>query len=137
MNYLVHCISSDFAMGAGIAKEFAARGVKIYLTTHCKRSFDGKGYVLYAPISEYRGVYNLVTKAKYWQKPTYETLTQALEDLKLRIAVVEKAFPDEKPMRIAMPQIGCGLDRLEWSKVRKIIQTTFEDTDVEILVCKL
>lgn len=28
---LVHCISADFALGAGIAKEFARRGVKAQL----------------------------------------------------------------------------------------------------------
>ena len=28
---LVHCISADLAMGAGIAKEFARRGVKAEL----------------------------------------------------------------------------------------------------------
>lgn len=37
---------------------------------------------------------------------------------------------------IAMPQIGCGLDRLHWADVSKIIQDTFQDTDVNILVCK-
>ena len=30
---LVHCVSADFAMGAGIAKEFTKRGVKDYLLT--------------------------------------------------------------------------------------------------------
>ena len=38
--------------------------------------------------------------------------------------------------KIAMPIIGCGLDRLQWDKVSKIIQEVFEDTDIEILVCK-
>ena len=34
-----------------------------------------------------------------------------------------------------MPLIGCGLDKLKWGKVRKIIIDTFNDTDIEILVC--
>ena len=38
--------------------------------------------------------------------------------------------------KIAMPVIGCGLDRLEWCKVSEIIKEVFEGTDVEILVCK-
>ena len=37
--------------------------------------------------------------------------------------------------KIAMPLIGCGLDKLKWEKVRKIIIDTFNDTDIEILVC--
>ena len=38
--------------------------------------------------------------------------------------------------KIAMPMIGCGLDKLNWDKVSQIIKETFKDTDIEILVCK-
>ncbi len=38
--------------------------------------------------------------------------------------------------KIAMPMIGCGLDKLKWDDVSKIIKDVFKDTDVEILVCK-
>ena len=38
--------------------------------------------------------------------------------------------------KIAMPLIGCGLDRLEWYKVSEIIKRLFSNTDIEILVCK-
>ena len=34
-----------------------------------------------------------------------------------------------------MPIIGCGLDRLEWSRVSNIIKEIFENDDIEILVC--
>ena len=39
--------------------------------------------------------------------------------------------------KIAMPLIGCGLDRLEWEDVKTIIINTFQDTDIEILICRL
>lgn len=42
---------------------------------------------------------------------------------------------DDEPVKLAMPRIGCGLDKLEWSKVKAIIEEVFADTDVEILVC--
>lgn len=38
---------------------------------------------------------------------------------------------------IAMPKIGCGLDKLEWSKVKAIIEEVFAGTDIEILICYL
>lgn len=38
---------------------------------------------------------------------------------------------------LAMPKIGCGLDRLQWGKVKEIICEVFKDMDVEILVCYL
>ena len=48
-----------------------------------------------------------------------------------------KALCAQKDIRrVAMPVIGCGLDRLEWEKVSAVIQDVFAGTDVEILVCK-
>ena len=39
--------------------------------------------------------------------------------------------------KLAMPKIGCGLDRLQWDKVYDIICDVFKDTDVDILICEL
>ena len=39
--------------------------------------------------------------------------------------------------KLAMPTIGAGLDRLSWSAVSEQIRLIFDDTDIEILVCKL
>jgi len=36
-----------------------------------------------------------------------------------------------------MSKIGCGLDKLSWNKVEEIIKRTFDDTEIEILVCDL
>ena len=74
-------------------------------------------------------VFNLITKRNYWGKPTYLTLNEALQDMKV-IATKNNIT------KIAMPLIGCGLDRLEWTQVSKNIQNIFDDTDIEILICK-
>lgn len=73
-------------------------------------------------------VFNLVTKTRYYNKPTYSSLTGAL--VMMRDICTEKRIN-----KIAMPLIGCGLDRLMWSRVSRIIKDTFADTDIEILVC--
>ena len=39
--------------------------------------------------------------------------------------------------KLAMPLIGCGLDKLEWNRVKDVIEDVFDDTDVEILICYL
>ena len=39
--------------------------------------------------------------------------------------------------KIAMPLIGCGLDRLKWNRVSQMIKDIFNDTDIEIVICKL
>lgn len=122
--YLAHCISADFALGAGIAKIFNSK--------YDMRFKLFNNYPNYA----YRGgdallvgnVFNLVTKAKCFQKPTYESLTEALEMMKDKMMAL-------KITKLAMPTIGCGLDRLQWSRVKDIIENVFVDTDINIIVC--
>ena len=38
---------------------------------------------------------------------------------------------------LSMPTIGCGLDGLEWPKVRNILEEVFQDTDINITVYSL
>lgn len=127
---LVHCISADLAMGAGIAKEFTKRGVKAQLQRKYHKVEVGDCLVSHA--TDWDVELSLVTKEKYWQKPTYKTMKMALEDAKFLCC--EGIMSDEN-VKFAMPRIGCGLDKLEWSKVKAIIEEVFADTDVEILVC--
>lgn len=37
-----------------------------------------------------------------------------------------------KVKQVAMPKIGCGLDRLVWPEVEKRLTNVFKDNDVEI-----
>ena len=126
--FLVHCISSDFAMGAGIAKEFTTRGVKRYLQENYLPSWNGVGYAILAPLLGFQGVYNLVTKGQYWHKPTIDTLYQALYYMKQYV---------KKGDKLAMPKIGCGLDRLSWCDVKACIDELFGEMDIEIKVFSL
>lgn len=124
--YLAHCISADFALGAGIAKTFD----EVYnMRYKLFREYDN--YVYEGgdalPIDN---VFNLVTKPKCYHKPTYEAVREALE-------VMRDIMELNAATKLAMPKIGCGLDRCEWSKVYDIICEVFEDTDVEILICEL
>lgn len=130
---LCHCISADFALGAGIAKKFAELGVKKELLELYKKDlWWGNGYALVCHyIDSVRSVVNLVTKEKYYYKPTYQTLKESLVEMK-HLYLVNFG---EHASKIAMPKIGCGLDRLKWNDVEQIIKDVFADTDVEILVC--
>ena len=132
---LVHCISSDFAMGAGIATKFANMGVKNILLSNYSSKWENEGYCIPIGLKD-QIVCNLVTKEKYWHKPTYKSLTESLQSLKTWI-VQENNSTLVTNLKIAMPLIGCGLDRLEWNKVSDIIKDVFNDTDIEILVCRL
>ena len=72
-------------------------------------------------------VYNLVTKKFCWNKPTLGTLTESLKKMKEDIVKNNVKY-------LAMPKIGCGLDRLSWGNVSAIIKEIFEDVDIEINV---
>ena len=131
---LVHCVSADFAMGAGIAKEFTKRGVKDYLLTDLITLIPKKERVGKCVVSFETGwvaEFNLITKEKYWHKPTYDTLRKSL--LSTKEVIVSLSVM----VKLAMPKIGCGLDKLSWDKVKAIIEEVFADTDVEILVCSI
>ena len=129
--YLAHCISADFGMGKGIVIEFNKRFdmkhklqtkypdfVNEFHRTKCNGTciLEGK-------------VFNLITKERYYQKPTYQSMRNALWSM-------SQACKDISIAKVAMPIIGCGLDRLQWDKVSEIIKEIFEDIDIEILVCK-
>lgn len=124
--YLAHCISADFALGAGIAKSFdSVYNMKFKLY----RNYDNYEYHGgdSLPIDN---VFNLVTKNKCWHKPTYESMREALEMMREHMEFLDVD-------KLAIPKIGCGLDRLNWDQVYDIICEVFEDMDVEIVVCEL
>ena len=126
--YYVHCISRDYALGAGIAVEFNKRyNMREALLKLAKDSPK----TLKEKCIEIDNVFNLITKEKYWQKPTYNSLEDSLIEMR------EKISKNENIKRLVMPKIGCGLDRLSWDKVETMIKNIFKDLNIEIIVCYL
>lgn len=127
---LAHCVSADFTLDAGIAKEFERR-------YHIKSRLDDSKTEIPACMSlvleDKRIIHNIVTKKRYFEKPTYMTLNGGIEFLKQNLDV----FDPECLLPLAIPKIGCGLDKLEWDKVRIILEENFKDTNRNILVCYL
>ena len=130
--YLAHCISADFGMGKGIVVEFNKR-------FDMKRKLQ-KSYPDYLNLWTHNKtigeciqqdrVFNLITKERYYQKPTYESLRVSLIDMRDLCNEIHVT-------KLAMPVIGCGLDRLDWNKVKEIICEVFENMNIEILVCRV
>ena len=123
--YLAHCISADFALGAGIAKTFDNvynMRFKLFRDYDCYEYEGGDALLV-------DNVFNLVTKDKCYHKPTYRSLRESLEVMKhiMELGAITK---------LAMPKIASGLDRLDWDEVYDIICEVFEDTDIEILICE-
>lgn len=126
---LAHCISADFALGAGIAAQFTAKGVRDELfSKYAANIWVNEGYCLMTNNTPFK-VANLVTKEKCYYKPTLKSVAEALISFRDQLT--------EFPVKIGMPCIGSGLDRLKWEDVKDIVKSVFEDVDCEIIVCKL
>jgi O-acetyl-ADP-ribose deacetylase (regulator of RNase III) len=120
---LAHCVSSDFHMGAGIAVQFKSRfgGVSELLDQRCS-----VGQVAYL----FRGgriIFYLVTKARYFHRPTLAALRSCLCELarlcrELRVAC------------LSIPRLGCGLDGLVWEDVKREMYWAFQNMNSQITV---
>ena len=128
--YLAHCISADFAMGKGIAVQFNQH---FDMRNKLQAAFPG-----YLATWQAQGrsfdcllqgrVFNLITKERYYHKPTYQSLQGALE-------IMRDLCRQRQIQHLAMPLIGCGLDKLQWSQVSAIVQQVFAADEGQILVC--
>ena len=107
-------MSSDFKMSRGIAVKFRELFGQVEEMQR-KRPSVGEIVVLKGGN---RFVYNLVTKKRYFNKPTYETLSLALQEMK-------NHMKENSVKYLCLPRIGCGLDRLVWTKVKEIIKKHF------------
>uniref|UniRef100_A0A1A8J6Z8 O-acyl-ADP-ribose deacylase 1 n=3 Tax=Nothobranchius TaxID=28779 RepID=A0A1A8J6Z8_NOTKU len=123
---LAHCISEDCRMGAGIAVLFRKRFGGVSELKEQKKQ-PGQCAVLK---QGRRFLYYLITKKRASQRPTYNCLRQSLQDMKSHCV-------KNNVTRISMPRIGCGLDRLEWSKVSAILEEVFKDSNISITVYSL
>eukprot|EP01095_Lingulamoeba_sp_RSL-Kostka_P013981 TRINITY_DN594_c0_g4_i1.p1 TRINITY_DN594_c0_g4~~TRINITY_DN594_c0_g4_i1.p1 ORF type:complete len:200 (-),score=52.34 TRINITY_DN594_c0_g4_i1:54-653(-) len=153
---LAHCVSRDLVMSKGIAvffkkyyqnvRELEEQNIKI---GGCGYLFfeDGKKPENYIENEEneeetddkpkpHTHIFYLVTKEKYFNKPTYKSIRASL--LSMRDIIVEKGIK-----HISIPLIGCGLDRLRWTSespralsVKKILEEVFEEVDISITVYK-
>ena len=120
---LAHCISKDCKLGAGIAKIFRQRFGRV---DELQRMGTGVGGVSPLKVND-RFVYNLVTKEHFWGKPTYASLQESL------FAMRNHAL-QHNVREICMPRIGCGLDKLEWDKVKAVLGEVFSDHRIHITV---
>lgn len=125
--YLAHCISGDYALGAGIAKKFN----EVYdMRFKLHKNFpipDGEKFANVGKALLIDNVFNLVTKAGCYHKPTYATLFDTLDDMRTQCECLDIK-------KLAMPLIGCGLDKLEWEQVKQTIEEVFGDSDIEITI---
>lgn len=74
-----------------------------------------------------RFIFYLITKQNSSGKPTMETVRQAIKSL--RDECLKRGVE-----KLAMPRIGCGLDRLSWRNVKDALNEEFSSMDIELVV---
>jgi hypothetical protein len=124
---IAHCISVDAYMRIGIAFQLATGipGLKEY----CLMNQSEKGETIaFRQEEQDRWIYNLVTKEHYYDKPHYEDVERALENMRL---IMSK----QGMTTVTVPKIACGIDGLSWPIIEDTIKRVFHQTDVEVTVC--
>mmetsp|Transcript_38 Transcript_38/g.145 ORF Transcript_38/g.145 Transcript_38/m.145 type:complete len:210 (-) Transcript_38:197-826(-) len=124
---IAHCVSEDLGMGKGIAVEFVKRfGRKDDLKEQNPRI--GEVVFLERDKEEVmRVVFYMITKSKYWQIPAYQAVWDSLVEMRQQCEKMNVKS-------LGMPVIACGLDCLEWSIVKEMIQVAFWDLDFEVTI---
>ncbi len=126
---LAHCISRDLKLGAGIALQFRNRELVNFEELKDQNKQVGQVALNIMSLSliddDDKYVFHLITKDKYYYKPTYESMKSCLKELRDKLISLNIK-------EISMPRIGCGLDKMEWHIVKNMIMTIFKETDIEI-----
>lgn len=139
---ICHCISADAAMGAGVALALTRKypdlkpTVRSVLKTTHSDILVGH-VVFYADSYSHTLVANMVTKQNYWDKSTTMPSGHYLKNLKKCLENVRSVMDGLSEKKLAMPKIGCGLDRCCWGDVLQLIDDVFGNSDIEITVCVL
>lgn len=128
---LAHCVGADFVMGAGLAVEFRER------FGHVKELRAGRhqpGTVATIPLMSpdsnkvERYIFHLVTK------PTSRFCLPRWWEIIYSIRELARLCKDLEIKTVAMPQIGAGLDRQKWWKIRRVLEIEFAGSDTELLI---
>jgi hypothetical protein len=78
-------------------------------------------------VLEDRCIFYLITKENFWNIPSYESLWSSLNEMSTLCV-------KNKVKYLSMPVIACGLDRLNWTFVKDLIEKAFLKTGVEITI---
>ena len=120
---LGHCISADKKLGKGIAKTFER---KFRLRSRLHQMNTDVGEVA-AVLVGGRWIFNLVTKKRFFHKPRLGDLEKCLRNL--RDCIIRYNVG-----QLALPRLGCGLDKLDWRTVKQMISSIFYDCDIDITI---
>ena len=123
---IAHTISADRAMKKGFAESISKRYPEL---RHFCNSIHANinDILIFTDPKSGQIIYNLITKQRYFQKPTSDAIFNTLSEMK------DHAIANNI-RSIAMPKIACGFDKMNWEEVSKIIVDVFQHSGITIFV---
>ena len=112
-------------MAAGIATHFLRLFPDLKDFRQRNMFLEPGSLIALFPYQSHNWIYNLVTKRHGNDKPTYRNLHKSL--CRMRSHMLEHGITE-----ISVPQIGCGLDYLEWKKVLTDIIHIFGQSGISV-----
>ena len=131
---IAHCVSSDFEMGIGVAKVLA--DLIPEMREDLRKAFPRKRIKSeFKPmvVSHKEVIWNLVTKYRYYDKPTVTEVRESLLELRraLRVRFGESPVNVKK---ISMPKIASGADKIPWDITEAMIDEIFAGDEFIITI---
>lgn len=112
---IAHCIFADLKMSKGLAAQIKNKFGDALAQFDKLKTMVGEAI----PINiGNRTIYYLITKQKYFPKPTYENIRIVLQNLK-------KTINKLHDYKIAIPTIAAGLDKRNLSMIKQLIYYEF------------
>ena len=139
---ICHCISADAAMGAGVALALVRRFPSMKSEVkECLKDIPLprriSQVVFFVDDTSNAIIANMITKTHYWDKSSTMPQGAYLDNLRICLTLVKQIMLERNIKKLAMPKIGCGLDRCSWMEVESTILDVFGGTDIDIIVCVL
>lgn len=128
---ICHGVNTKGVMGAGIARTFRELFPEMY-EEYADRCASGRLVLggIHAYDADGVVIYNLATQ----DLPGPVAQLHAVEEtlFKMKRSCLKHGY-----LKVAMPQIGCGIGGLKWERVEPIVQTLFAESEVEMSVVTL
>ena len=123
---IAHTISADGAMKKGFAESTCKRNPEL---RHFCISIHANiiDILIFTDPKSGQIIFNLITKQRYFQKPTYDNIFNTLSEMK------DQAIANNI-RSIAVPKIACDLDKMNWEEVSKIIVDVFQHSGITMFV---
>ena len=127
-NNFAHCISKDFRLSKGIALDIKLKFPEV-MQLSIDKTYSEIGSVIIQKINDekFSEIYHLVTKGKYFEKPTYKSLFESLVNLK-------KYLLSNNIKELNIPKIGSGCDKLNWNFIESMLKFIFSSCDIVVNV---